>query len=302
MELVKYDAMIHAIQVCESVDEVKDVRDKYLALEAYAKQAKNRDAERKCATVRVRAERKCGELLAQLGKGTKTSKPGEVISEYKQTCDRANINKDQASNYQKLAAIDEDIFEERIQAVLDEGSKKPTATRIINTVRGTTGTGENEWYTPQKYIESARKVLGSINLDPASSELANKYVRAEVFYDESTDGLSQDWNGSVWMNPPYAQPHIEQFMLKLSDEYFNGNISSGIALTHNYTDTKWFQYAQARADALCFTKGRIAFVNPAGEKAAPTQGQAFFYFGKDLDSFFREFSQYGFVVKGVSLL
>lgn len=92
MELVKYDAMVNAIAICESVDEVKDIRDKAIALEVYAKQAKNFDAERKCATVRVRAERQVGVMLAGMEKdrgGDKksTCRAGKVDSEYKQAKD-----------------------------------------------------------------------------------------------------------------------------------------------------------------------------------------------------------------------
>lgn len=314
MELVKYDAMITAIAICESVDEVKDIRDKAIALEVYAKQAKNYDAERKCATVRVRAERQCGLLLQKIDKATggqpfqnpTTSEMVEVETDKPKTIKEMGLTHKESASFQKLADIPEDVFEKRIQAVLEEDSNKPTASKIINNTKGTTGTGDNEWYTPQKYIESARKVMGVISLDPASSELANKLVKAERYFDEDADGLSERWDvpeqQKVWMNPPYAQPHIEKFMVKLSDEYFSGNISEAIALTHNYTDTKWFQYAQERASAICFTRGRISFVNPKGEKASPTQGQAFFYFGDNYEAFFKEFSQYGFVMTRVSFL
>lgn len=64
--LVRYDAMVIAIAECHQVDEVKDLRDKAKALEVYAKQARNLDAEHKAAEVRIRAERRCGQLLAEM--------------------------------------------------------------------------------------------------------------------------------------------------------------------------------------------------------------------------------------------
>jgi hypothetical protein len=42
--------------------------------------------------------------------------------------------------------------------------------------------GENEWYTPANYIEASRMVMGSIDLDPASSETANRTVCATAYY------------------------------------------------------------------------------------------------------------------------
>jgi hypothetical protein len=67
-QLVRYDSMCRAIAECYRVDEVKDIRDKAVALQAYARQAKNLDAERKACVVRMRAERRCGELLAAMPK------------------------------------------------------------------------------------------------------------------------------------------------------------------------------------------------------------------------------------------
>jgi len=140
-------------------------------------------------------------------------------------------------------------------------------------------------------------VLGAIDLDPATSELANQKVQAETIFTQSQNGLEQEWHGRVWLNPPYSQPAISQFSEKLASEWESGRIQSAIALTHNYTDTKWFHRLAKTCRAICFTKGRIGFQNPEGKTAAPTQGQAFFYFGDAPDQFAEEFSRHGFVVE-----
>ena len=66
--LVRYDAMCRAIDAAFEVDEVKDIRDKAIALETYARQAKNVEAERQACEIRLRAERKAGHLTKQLEK------------------------------------------------------------------------------------------------------------------------------------------------------------------------------------------------------------------------------------------
>jgi phage N-6-adenine-methyltransferase len=162
--------------------------------------------------------------------------------------------------------------------------------------RGVT-TGDNEWYTPAVYIDLAREVLGGIDLDPASSELANATVQASTFYNAEDDGLTERWAGRVWINPPYAQPLIEQFVNKLTEEFKERNVSAAILLTNNYTDTAWFRTAYSVAGAICFTRGRVKFVDPDGKIAAPTQGQAFFYFGPNPAAFNRVFREIGFVVQ-----
>ncbi len=64
--LIRYDAMCKAIAECHRVDEVKELRDKARALEVYAQQARNTEAEDKAREIRLRAERRTGELLAEL--------------------------------------------------------------------------------------------------------------------------------------------------------------------------------------------------------------------------------------------
>lgn len=159
------------------------------------------------------------------------------------------------------------------------------------------GTGQNEWYTPAIYVAAAKAALGEIDLDPASSAIANETVGAANFYTINDDGLNQLWRGRVWMNPPYAQPYIADFIAKLVAEVQAKRVTEAIALTHNYTDTAWFHNAAGSASAICFTRGRISFLSPTGEKAAPTQGQAFFYFGADPSIFIREFGKFGLIVR-----
>lgn len=163
-------------------------------------------------------------------------------------------------------------------------------------VRGTFGTGENEWYTPPEYIEKAKAVLGEIDLDPASSEAAQAVVGAAAFFGKEADGLANEWHGRIWLNPPYAQPLIADFMAKLVDEYWAGHIQEALALTHNYTDTSWFQDTAKAASAICLTRGRIRFVSPDGTLAAPTQGQAFFYFGNNVSKFIEAFCDVGIIL------
>jgi phage N-6-adenine-methyltransferase len=157
------------------------------------------------------------------------------------------------------------------------------------------GTGNNEWFTPAQYIEAAREVMGEIDLDPATHPVAQQIVRAISHYTAADNGLVQPWHGRVWLNPPYAAPLVGQFIAKLVDEVTARNVAQAIVLTHNYTDGAWFHHAESAADLLCFTRGRVKFVDPDGDECMPTQGQAFFYYGPHGDRFRNVFSQFGFV-------
>ncbi len=153
--------------------------------------------------------------------------------------------------------------------------------------------GNNEWYTPKKYIEAARRAMGAIDLDPASSPDANRVVNASEFFTAEDDGLTREWRGNVWMNPPYSQPQIAQFCARLVGHVKSGAINSAVVLTNNATDTGWWQQLVSVASAMCFPAGRVRFWAPGRDKASPLQGQSLIYIGGDPASFVREFRGFG---------
>lgn len=122
--LVRYDAMCLAISEAHAIDEVKDIHDQAVAIEAYARQAKNTDAEQKACEIRLRAERRAGKMLSEMekqsgargtpgpGRGKTVSQPATpFIVEQPRTLSDIGISRTQSSRWQKLAAIPEDDFE-----------------------------------------------------------------------------------------------------------------------------------------------------------------------------------------------
>lgn len=153
--------------------------------------------------------------------------------------------------------------------------------------------GNNEWYTPKQYIDAARSVLGSIDLDPASNDTAQETVQAKVYYTAENSGLDKPWFGKVWMNPPYAAALIRQFADKLCDEYSSGSVEEAIVLVNNATETAWFGCLVECASAVVFPSKRIKFHMPDGKTGSPLQGQAFLYLGNNPRKFLTHFCKFG---------
>ncbi len=169
-------------------------------------------------------------------------------------------------------------------------------------VHVTQNTGEMEWYTPSDIIQLARCVMDGIDLDPASSEVANQTVMATTFYTKEDDGLEKKWSGTVWLNPPFCNPLIQQFLEKLIESYKGGNVKQACVYTNNSTDTQWWQDAVAYADAVCFVKGRLRCYRPDGTTGqSPLQGQTIIYFGSNVkgkreNTFAKVFGKIGVVL------
>lgn len=165
----------------------------------------------------------------------------------------------------------------------------------IRTTHVSHATGVSEWYTPEEYITAARVVMGSIDVDPASSEIANRTVRAERYYTKEEDGLKQSWNGNVWLNPPYSQPVVSNFCNLLVEKYRQKEVKQACVFLNNATDTIFIQNLFRYCQAICLVKGRVAFLDPEGRPGSPLQGQIVIYFGSYTDLFANVFKKFGVV-------
>jgi len=151
-----------------------------------------------------------------------------------------------------------------------------------------------EWYTPPKYIGMVREVLGTIQLDPATSLMAQEWIKAEMFFTKEHDGLAQNWKGKIFLNPPFDD--TKKWIAKLVEQYDLGNTIEAIALINSNLGYKWYEELW-RMFPVCLVKDRIEFICSTGEKKGQAKrGQTFLYIGDNPDRFSGVFKQIGRII------
>jgi hypothetical protein len=110
---------------------VKDIRDKAEAMAAYARQAKDSELIQYATEIKVRAERKCGELLARTEKNTGAKGVGKsalpVLEGTPPTLAEMGISHNESSRYQQLAAMPDDHFETAVATAKATAGEVTTA-------------------------------------------------------------------------------------------------------------------------------------------------------------------------------
>lgn len=150
----------------------------------------------------------------------------------------------------------------------------------------------NDWITPPDVIKLVRKLMNEIDLDPASSELANSVVGARKYYTSEENGILLPWSGNVWLNPPYGKGCIQPFINKALVEI--SNVKQMCILTNNSTDTTWGQELLNACNAVSFFKSRLSFLDL---ELIPCEnnrfGQMLCYFGHNSNEFLKIFRVMG---------
>jgi phage N-6-adenine-methyltransferase len=112
----------------------------------------------------------------------------------------------------------------------------------------------DEWYTP-KYVFDA---LGTVfDLDTAAPADGPRHVPCNSYYSDGS--LDKEWNGFVWMNPPFGG---RNGLVPWLNKFFSH--ANGVALVPDRTSAPWWQKAARRADGVMFIDGKVKFEKPDG--------------------------------------
>ena len=248
------------------------------------------------------AEVRIGAMLKEIPKATPNNNPfhenspqDNFVKPKAEVVEELGFTPKQTHQFQQMAEHEELVHEAIAEARENDDiiSRSAVLKKIEESKKPHVAfnSGNNEWYTPKEYIEAARLAMGSIDIDPASSDIANEVVQAAEYYTAETNGLDKRLHGNVWMNPPYSSDLIQQFVSKIVDE--RDDYEQAVVLVNNATETEWFNKLISVATAVCFPRSRVKFYMPDGKTGSPLQGQAVIYIGENVANFFAAFQGIG---------
>lgn len=109
----------------------------------------------------------------------------------------------------------------------------------------------DDWSTPQDTFDELNKEF-NFTLDVCATQ---DNTKCDKFYSPEQDGLSQEWRGVCWMNPPYGR-QIKFWMAKAYTSSLEG--ATVVCLVPARTDTAWW-HDYATKGEIRFLRGRLKF-------------------------------------------
>ena len=120
----------------------------------------------------------------------------------------------------------------------------------------------DKWSTPQSFFDKYNAIY-NFELDVCAN---SENAKCANYFDETIDGLKQQWDGICWMNPPYGTD-IKHWLKKAYESSLQG--ATVVCLIPSRTDTKyWHEYVMK--GQIEFIKGRLKFGNAKNSAPFPS--------------------------------
>ena len=113
--------------------------------------------------------------------------------------------------------------------------------------------GRDSWQTPQSLFLQLDAEF-HFTLDAAA---APHNAKCATFFDETDDGLEQEWTGTVWCNPPYRSSEIPRWVRKGYESTIAG--ATVVMLVPVRTDLGWWHDIVIPHAEVRFIRRRVQF-------------------------------------------
>ena len=193
--LMKFDVARQAIAEATSIDEVKQIRDKAEAVRLYVKQqGESLEMQNEIATIKLRAERKAGELLAEIERVENGKSPSSVDEPtYTEILKNNGLSYGSADRWQKIATLPEETFEEVIEETKAKGGEVTSAGML------------------RKAKEFNREEKRQEEIEQGADVEMPAYI-AQVYHSEF-QGVDIDYQSIdiILTDPPYPQKYLHLY-------------------------------------------------------------------------------------------
>lgn len=237
---------------CDTIETAKSLADRATAAKVYAERAKlGGDMVNRAAAAKLWAERRAGELLSDTVRpGNPSQRTGLPIPKLADF----GVTEKQSSEWQKLAEIPAEQFEQAVEQAASEGSVSRSRVMAVHYASDTP-----EWSTPQDLFDALDREFG-FQIDVCATA---ENAKCASFFDAELDGLAQPWSGVCWMNPPYGDG-IGAWVRKARESAEQG--ATVVCLVPARVDTGWW-WDNCWQGEVRFIRGRLKF--GGGSTGAP---------------------------------
>lgn len=254
--IVKLEDATRYLAEIKSVDEVKSIRDKAEAMRVYAKQARlGLESQNYAAEIKLRAERRAGELLREMAENGQRVKPVDTLlssrdtTTAKLTLPDLQITSNQSANWQRIATVPAERFEAHIAQTKAAGDELTTAS-VLRVAQADAGR------EAKRAREAARTAIPE-QLSGESYNLITGDFRQQPIADNSIDVIITD--------PPYALTMDNIMLYQALGELAEYALKPGGSLLVMTATRHFYDFKTAIGNAMLRFQWTLCYLTPGGQ-------------------------------------